>query len=108
MVGVSGVGWLGRATQPEKLDLSTDRGDAFKVWKERWEDYMLLSGIRNLEPRVQMAALRACLSDDTLRVVRNMDIEEPQRNDVCAVISQLEAYAIGQVNEVLERTQIQS
>ena len=49
------------------------------------------------------AALRACLSDDTLRVVRNMDLEESQRNDIWVVISQLEAYAIGQVNEVLER-----
>ena len=105
---VSAVGWLGRATQPGKLDLSTDRGDAFKVWKERWEDYFLLSGIKSMDPRVQMAALRACLSDDTLRVVRNMDIEDFKKNDISTVIKQLETYAIGQVNEVLERKRFNS
>ncbi|KAF0301503.1 All-trans-retinol 13,14-reductase [Amphibalanus amphitrite] len=51
-----------------------------------------------MEPRVQMAALRACLSDDTLSVVRNMDIEESQRNDISTVITHLEAYAIGQMS----------
>ena len=101
--GASGVGWLGRATQPEKLDLSTDRGDAFKVWKERWEDHLLLSGIGSMELRRQMAALRACLSDDTLRIVRNMDLEEANKNDITVVLERLEDYAIGQVNEVLER-----
>ena len=96
--GASGVGWLGRVTQPEELDLSSDRGDAFKVWKERWEDHLLLSGIGAMEPRRQMAALRACLSDDTLRIVRNMDLEEANKNDITVVLERLEDYAIGQEN----------
>ena len=106
--GASGVCWLGRVTQPEKLDLSTDRGDAFKVWKERWEDHLLLSGIGAMEPRRQMAALRACLSDDTLRIVRNMELEEANKNDISVVLQRLEEHAIGQVNEVLERKRFNS
>ena len=104
----SGPAWHGRVTPPGKLDLSTDRGDAFRIWKERWEDYALLSGIESVEPRRQMAALRACLSDDTLRVVRNLQLSDEQRNDTTTIIKELETYAIGQVNEVVERKRFNS
>ncbi|XP_043235622.1 uncharacterized protein LOC122388509 isoform X2 [Amphibalanus amphitrite] len=107
-VSAAGTAWLGRAAQPDRLDLSTERGDAFRTWKERWEDFYLLAGIGAMEPRAQMAALRACLTDDTNRVVRNLPLEEDERQDVHAMIRQLEVYAIGQVNEVLERKRFNS
>ncbi|KAF0293077.1 A disintegrin and metalloproteinase with thrombospondin motifs 20 [Amphibalanus amphitrite] len=106
-ISAAGTAWLGRAAQPDRLDLSTERGDAFRTWKERWEDFYLLAGIGAMEPRAQMAALRACLTDDTNRVVRNLPLEEDERQDVHAVLRQLEVYAIGQVNEVLERKRSQ-
>ena len=82
-------GW-GRTAQPDRLDLSTDRGDAFRTWKERWEDFYLLAGIGAMEPRAQMAVLRACLTDDTNRVVRNLPLEEDEQQDVHAVLCHLE------------------
>ncbi|KAF0307558.1 Transposon Ty3-I Gag-Pol polyprotein [Amphibalanus amphitrite] len=100
--------WLGRAAQPDRLDLSTDRGDAFRSWKERWDDFYLLAGIASMQPNAQMAALRSCLTDDTNRVVRNLPLTPEERQDVNAVLAQLETYAIGQVNEVLERKRFNS
>ena len=64
---------------PDRLDLSTDRGDAFRSWKERWDDFYLLSGIVVMEPKAQMAALRSCLTDDTNRVMRNLPLAEEDR-----------------------------
>ena len=93
---------MDRAPLPERLDLSVDRGDAFKLWKVRWEDYVMLSNLHLAEPAIAMAKLRSCLSDDTLRVVRNFDIAEGDSN-VTTVLRRLELYAKGQVNEVLER-----
>lgn len=103
--GESGIGpsWLGRATRPDRLDIASDRGELFLIWKERWEDYTLLSGLQTAEPRVQMAALRSCLTDETIRVLRNLELSDSERLDVKASISALEKYANGQVNEVLER-----
>ena len=108
VTAVSGVSWLGRAAQPDRLDVATDRGDAFRAWKDRWDDFYLLAGIGSMEPRTQMAALRACLTDDTNRVVRNLPLAEGEQQDVTAVLRELEAYAIGQVNEVLERKRFNS
>ena len=55
------------------------------------------------EPRVQIAALRDCLTDDTVRVLRNLELSETDRIDVEKSIDALEKYANGQVNEVIER-----
>ncbi|KAF0309783.1 hypothetical protein FJT64_019140 [Amphibalanus amphitrite] len=82
--------WLGRAAQPDRLDLSTDRGDAFRSWKERWDDFYLLAGIASMQPNAQMAALRSCLTDDTNRVVRNLPLTPEERQDVNAVLAHLE------------------
>ena len=65
--------WLGRLTQPDKLDLSVDRGASFRAWKTRWTDFCTLSGLASQPTDVQMAMLRSCLSDDTIRVVETWD-----------------------------------
>ena len=104
----SPVSWLGRVAQPDRLDLSTDRGDVFRIWKERWEDFYLLAGIGAMDSKAQMAILRSCFTDETYRVVRNLPLDEDQRQDVTTVLQELESYAIGQVNEVLERKRFNS
>ena len=104
----SPMSWLGRVAQPDRLDLSTDRGDVFRIWKERWEDIYLLAGIGAMDSKAQMAILRSCFTDETYRVVRNLPLEEDQRQSVTTVLQELEKYAIGQVNEVLERKRFNS
>ena len=99
---------LESVTRPDKLDLSTGQRDAFRLWKEKWNDHLLLSGLKDMEPRHQMAALMECLADDTLRVVRNMDLRGTEKNSVTAVLQRLEDYFIRQVDEVLERKVLKS
>ena len=89
---------------PERLDITNDRGDAFYLSKERWDDYVLMSQLRLDEPAIQLASLRACLSDETLRVVRNFPLVAV-RNNIDVILTHLETYAVGQVNEVLQRMQ---
>ena len=96
-----GASWLGSATRPEELDLSTD-WNAFRLWNGRLDDHFLLSGIEDMKPRHQMATLRACLSCETLRIVGNRELQETEKN-ITVILQRLEDYAIGQVNEVVER-----
>ena len=95
--------WIGRQTRPDRLDIASDRGELFHVWRERWDDYVLLTGLKREEPRVQMAALRDCLTDDSIRVLRNLELSDSDRSDLNKSIDALEKYANGQVNEVVER-----
>ena len=50
--------WAGRVRAPDSLDLPSDRGESFQVWKESWEDYVLLTGLKDAAPDVQLAALK--------------------------------------------------
>ena len=97
------MAWLGRATQPERLDFEQDRLVSFRAWKLRWDDFFLLSGLDQCDKNVQMAALRSCLSDDVIKLVSQFSLTEAERNNIHRVLKLLEEYAKGQVNEVLER-----
>ena len=49
----------------DRLDISTDRSDAFYLWKERWDDYVLMSQLRLDQLAIQLASLRARLFEET-------------------------------------------
>ena len=97
------VPWAGRVRTSNHLDLSTDRGESFHVWKESWEDYVLLTGLADAEPKIQLAALKNSMTPESRRVLRNLELTETQRADPEAVLTALESFAVGQINEVIER-----
>ena len=86
---------------PAKLDLTVDRGEAFTLWQYRWEDFVHLSSLEKKDPPTQMAVLRTCLSDETLKVV--MNLPDVDKNDCRSVIKALRSHAQGQLNVVMER-----
>ena len=88
---------------PHKLDLRTDKGDAFNLWEQRWDDYVQLSGLNDRTPEQQMALLRACLSDDTMKVVLNLELPDADRNVPKKVIEALKGHSHGAINVVIER-----
>ena len=92
-----------RPMPPGRLEVAVDRGvDAWLAWKQRWDDYAMLTNLPAASRDIQMARLRSCLGDDTLRVVRNLDIPDRELT-VKRVLEKLREYFLGQVNEVVER-----
>ena len=80
-----------------------DRGaDAWLAWKQRWDDFVMLMGLDTASNAFQMAKLRSYLGDDTLRILRNLDLPECEQT-VGRVLEKLRVYFLGQVNEVVER-----
>ena len=88
---------------PAKLDLSVDRGEAFTLWQYRWEDFVQLSNLESKCRATQMAVLRTCLSDETLKVVMNLNLPAAARDNTVEVIKALRVHAHGQLNVVMER-----
>ena len=41
-----------------RLDLSVERYNAFKSWKSKWDDYVMLTNLSAKEPAYQAAMLR--------------------------------------------------
>ncbi|KAF0313086.1 Nucleic-acid-binding protein from mobile element jockey [Amphibalanus amphitrite] len=51
------------------LEVGVDRGvDTWLAWKQRWDDFVMLTGLDTATEAFQMARLRSCLGDDTLRI----------------------------------------
>ena len=88
---------------PQKLDLRTDKGDAFTLWEQRWDDYVQLSGLNDRTPEQQMALLCAFLSDDTMKVFLNSELPDTECNVPQKVIEALKGYSHGAINVVIER-----
>ena len=92
-----------RPSPPGRLDLDLGRGaDAWTTWKQRWDDYAMLTGLHAAPQPIQMAKLRSCLSDEVLRVLRNLQISQ-QEQTLDIVLEKLRVYFLGQINEVVER-----
>ena len=89
---------------PPKLDVTVDRGEAFSLWEQRWSDFSHLSGLAKKEPSFQMALLRSCLADDTLKVVLNLQLGDNVKDKPDEVIAALKRHVQGQLNVVIKST----
>ena len=58
---------MGDRLKPPTLDLSVDRFAAFRSWKEKWNDYVLITSLADKDPACQSAMLRYTFSTETLR-----------------------------------------
>ncbi|XP_043205454.1 uncharacterized protein K02A2.6-like [Amphibalanus amphitrite] len=54
--------WVRCYSGPQKLEVGVDRGvDAWLAWKQRWDDFVMLTGLDTATEAFQMARLRSCL-----------------------------------------------
>ena len=63
-------------------------------------DFARRSGFQSKDKDVQMAILRSCLSDGTLKIV--MNLPDSDKTDPTKVIAALKMHAVGQLNVVME------
>ena len=86
-----------------KLDLQVDRGTDFTAWKSQWEAYFSLSGLDRQPDAKQVQAFTLCLSRETVTIVDNLGLTAAQRGKVKDIITAIESYVQGQINETVER-----
>ena len=89
--------------QPPVLDLNVERYAAFKSWKEKWEDYVLLSNLDQQDKKKQAAMLRYTFSADTRKIYNSLGLTDEQKEEPDQIIAELEKFSKGTINEILER-----
>lgn len=89
--------------EPPKLDLSVDRYAAYKTWRFRWDDYVVVTKLGNESASYQSAMLRYSFSEETQRIYRTLEISEAESNNVGAILAKIETFAKGTINETMER-----
>ena len=95
--------WLGQAAKPDRLDVSIDDVEHFRIWKRRWDGYYALSGLSQVDNLTQYHVLMSCLADETIRrVVDNLPLQNGEHQSVTAIVALLEKHMKGHTNIVVE------
>ena len=73
---------------------------AFKAWRTRWEDYVIITEVDKKSNQYQYAMLRYTFTEETRKIYQFLNINS---NDITTIIEELGKFDRGIVNETLER-----
>ena len=83
--------------------LSMAQGAMFKNWLFQWSVFAELVDLKSQSPSFQVAQLAACMDTEIIPIFRNLGLSEDDSKDVNKVLAALENFAMGSVNESVER-----
>jgi transposase InsO family protein len=93
-----------RAKPPKPLSLVENEVENWKLFKKRWGNYTLLSGLEQRPNNYQVAELENCLADDALKLLESFSFDTTEdKRTVTEILAKFESYAMGEVNETYER-----
>ena len=91
---------------PQHLDLKTtgEIAENWKLWKEKYNNYYVISRLERESPEYQLAMFKHAIGDDGLKVIKTFSYSESENaNDWRVVLGKMEKHCIGEVNEIYER-----
>ena len=89
--------------EPPKLDLTVDRYCAFKAWKDRWVDYAVVTELNQKPGEYQCSMLRYTFTEETRKIYNTLGLTADEAKNATTIITKLETFAKGTVNETMER-----
>ena len=89
---------------PDKLVLGSNSVENWKLFKQRWNTYALLSRLEHLEHKFQVALFLHSLDDEALRIHNGFQFttNEDERT-LQEIIHKFDEFVIGEQNETYER-----
>ena len=93
-------------TPPKYLDLkhSGEIAENWKLWKEKYNNYFVISRLDRETPEFQLAMFKHTIGDDALKVIKTFNYAEGENSsDWRIVMAKMEKHCIGEVNEICER-----
>ena len=91
---------------PQHLDLKTtgEIAENWKLWKEKYNNYFVISQLERESPEYQLAMFKHAIGDDGLKVIKTFSYSETENaNDWRVVMGKMEKHCIGEVNEIYDR-----
>jgi len=91
---------------PQPLALQPSRGVAknWKLWKEKYNNYFVISRLDQESPQYQLAMFNHTISNEALKVIKTFSYTEGKdSNNWRVVMAKMEKHCIGEVNEIYER-----
>ncbi|XP_064110604.1 uncharacterized protein LOC135218310 [Macrobrachium nipponense] len=89
---------------PQRFSLSSNVLENWKIFKQRWDTFEILSELQAKPRKVQAALFLHTLADDALKVYNGFQFNTPQdARTVAEIISKFDEFVVGEVNETYER-----
>ena len=86
---------------PERLHLGENAVKHWKIFRQRWESYALISGVDTMELPKQKALFIHCLEDEALEAYNTFQLNDT--STLKDVLDSFEKFVIGECNETYER-----
>ena len=89
---------------PDKFSMPANAiSDAWKLFKQRWSSYAVLSNLSSLPDQVQVALFIHCLDDNALTAYNGFTFSTPdQDRTVKDIIEKFDEFTIGEINITAE------
>ncbi|KAL9958346.1 hypothetical protein ACROYT_G035351 [Oculina patagonica] len=93
--------------QPLCLKHSEEIAENWKLWKEKYNNYFIISRLDRENPEYQLAMFKHTIGDDALKLIKTFTYAETEnRNDWRVVMGKVEKHCIGEVNEIYESEEV--
>ena len=93
-------------TRPKPPEVDGDRIDNWKMWKQRWLNYCVITGLTDQSDDYKCALLLHCIGIEAMRIFDGMKFAEGEdRNKMADILVKYDQHFLGQTQEFFERFQ---
>lgn len=92
----------GHIQPPSALNVSEQPVDNWKLFKQSWENYSIITNLNSKEESFKKAMFLHCIGVDALKIYNTLSFSEDE-NTLQHIMGKMEKYFIGNVNETYER-----
>ncbi|XP_072028318.1 uncharacterized protein [Amphiura filiformis] len=96
------VKMIGGVKPPAQPTISNGIIDDWKLWKQAWDNYVIVSRLNKQPADYQTAMFLNVIGPQGLKIYNSFELKENSR-DLASILQHFHAYAIGEVNETYER-----
>ena len=81
-----------------------DVGEQWKIWRQMWDNYSILTNLSSQPQTYQTALLLHCLGPDGVRVYNGLKFADEDESKLCrAILDKLNLHFLGETREFFER-----
>ena len=89
---------------PGKLVTIGNVADNWKVWKQMWNNYIVIAQLAMQPPVYKVALFLHCIGTNALKIFNGFQFDSPDdRNDLDKIRQKFDEFTIGELNETFER-----
>lgn len=89
---------------PQALNLEGNIAENWKLFKQKWNNYYIITRLDLQQQKYQVALLLHTMGDDALKVYNGFQFESDEDERTCQeIIDKFDNFAVGEVNESYER-----